>query len=95
MSVFKYDVELRLVNKDTREQREARRTEWAYNVGEACMQAAMNTTAELLDSDTWDVSLVHIGPASEFIERATADLRKMVDALVRRTVEEIKCEQST
>lgn len=81
--IYVYEVELKLTNKNTREVKLVTRTEHAYTVFDAVMQASMNQAAEI-GTGSADIELARIGPPAAAIREATQKLADDIAALVGR-----------
>lgn len=75
-----YEVELRVKQRATGEERLTTRTEHAYSVTDAAMQAVLNQAAAETPG-TVDIVLAHIGPPTADVLAATSNI---AEALMRR-----------
>lgn len=77
-----YEVQLKIVNKNTKAVSAITRTEHAYSVMDAMMQAVLNQSAEI-DTGFADITVTHIGPPQRLVEESERSLEKLVSELAR------------
>lgn len=77
MTINPYEIELKVTNTNTREEKLVTRREYAYSAADAVQQAVLNQSAV---SGSADIRLVKIGPPAELVRATTA---KMADELMR------------
>lgn len=81
-----YDVELTCVPKDRAGPAESvTRTEYAYNIPDAIVQAMMNTSVEY-PTDRYTINLLRVGPTAEAVRAATVGLRAFVDGVLAQVL---------
>lgn len=73
--IFEYEVEIQLTNLNTKERRLVTRTEHAYSVIDACVQASLGISAEAGSSEA---KVVRIGPPRDAILKQAQSLRDVV-----------------
>lgn len=81
MTVYAYDVELSVVDKQTRAASTVTRREHAYNVHDALMQAAFGQGQVTPNAE---LNVIGIGPARELIDLVTRDLALQVASAMAR-----------
>ncbi len=81
--VNEYEVELRVTNKNTREDKLVVRTEYAYSVFDAVSQASINQIAEL-DNGSADIKIVKVRPPLRLVELAATEVARSLSDITRR-----------
>lgn len=78
-----YEVELKLVNRNTFDERLVTRTEYAYSVQDAVMQAVVNQAADP-GTGSAEVKVLRIGPPQELVLAASQSVLDMIATLTRQ-----------
>ena len=88
-----YEIELSISFKDGTPTKSVTRTEWAYKVDEALIQAVYNVHAEENIYGGPEVALitpVHIGPPADIVALQTKATLALVDRLMKNLTEAAK-----
>ena len=81
--VMEYEVELKLSNENTKEIQLVIRTEFAYSVSDAVMQAIYNQGKESVTGSA-RIDIVHVGPPRWMIELAETQSKLIIDGVMQR-----------
>ena len=84
-----YEVTLKLANRNTLERSLVTRTEYAYSVQDAVMQACFNQSAEM-ETGSADITLVSVGPPAELIRRASSAATDAIAEELMRAIRQSK-----
>jgi intracellular sulfur oxidation DsrE/DsrF family protein len=81
MTVFKYEVEIQVTDRRTGKSVAVTRTEHAYSVMDAMMQAVVN---QRTDQDHEEVRVIRIGPPAGAIADSEAGLARQITEMLQR-----------
>jgi hypothetical protein len=67
-----YEVAVQLTNPNTMVEKVVVRTEYAYSIMDAVMQASMHITAH--EPGSWEMKVIRVGPPAHLIRELTASV---------------------
>jgi hypothetical protein len=79
VTVYEYEIQVKLRRKATNETEMKTVTEYAYTVADAVMQAAFNNS----DNGTFDVTLVRVSPPAKAVELAAKELSDSIARMMK------------
>lgn len=82
-TVYEYEVQMRVTNKNTRADKIVKRKEWAYSVMDAVMQASMHINSDP-ETGSADMTLISVGPPEELRVAALEESKKLVESIMTR-----------
>ena len=82
-SVFQFEIEVRIRNKKTQQERVAVYLEYAYAVTDVAYQTAVNHQHDLSPDEEF-AGFNRIGPPTSVIEATQLELRRVIEQAVQR-----------